>query len=97
MKRYNNQTLIIGSYVLELDGVSEIGYRIPGKTWLDVVIKTKNDIPTNLISSETQIFYVLKDNSLFHIKPHHVEIENNVITIVPTSCGLLIQNTNGSI
>ncbi len=93
---YNQQALIVGTYVLEVDSVSPMEYLMSERKWLDVVIKTKNDIPSGLISEETQIVYILKNGDLFHVKPLSTAIENNCLTIVPKSCGLLVQNINGS-
>lgn|GEM_PF-6751144 len=93
---YNKQALIVGTHVLEIDNVSKMEYLLSEKKWLDVVIKTKSDITSGLISEETQIIYILKDGNLFHIKPCSTAIENNCLTIVPKSCGLLIENINAS-
>lgn len=93
---YNQQALIVGSYVLEIDNMSEIEYLLAEKKWGDVVVNTKNEIPLGLISEETQIVYILKNGDLFHIKPHSTAIENNCLTIAPKSCGVLVQNINGS-
>lgn len=92
MNKTNHQALIVDSSVLEIDDVSDMGYKMPELQWLDVVIKLKSDIPPNLI--EAQIIYILKDGDLFHIKPGSITIEDNCLTIVPKSCGLLIQNIN---
>jgi len=88
--------LIVGTYVLEIDSVSELEYILPERKWLDVVVKTKNDIPSGLISEETKFVYILKNGDLFHVKPLSTTIENNCLKIIPKSCGLLIQNINGS-
>ena len=93
---YNKQALIVGTYVLEIDSVSELEYILQERKWLDVTIKTKSDIPSDLISDETQIVYILKDGNLLHIKPRSIAIENNCLKIIPKSCGLLVQNINGS-
>jgi hypothetical protein len=89
---YNHRALIVDSSVLEIDDVSDMGYKMPELQWLDVVIKLKSDIPPNLI--DAQIIYILKDGDLFHIKPSSITIEDNRLTIKPKSCGLLIQNIN---
>lgn len=93
---YNQQALIVGSRVLEIESVSPMEYLMPERKWLDVVVKTKSDISSDLISDETEIIYILKNGDLFHIKPLSTEIENNCLTIVPKSCGLLVQNINDS-
>lgn len=93
---YNQQALIVGSRVLEIESVSPMEYLMPERKWLDVIIKTKSDIPSDLISDETEIVYILKNSDLFHVKPLSTTIENNCLKIIPKSCGLLIQNINGS-
>lgn len=93
---YNQQALIVGSWVLEIENVSEIEYLMSERKWLDVKIKTKSDIPSDVISDETEIVYILKEGNLFHIKPSSIVIENNYLKIIPKSCGLLIQDINGS-
>ena len=44
---YNQQALIVGTYVLEIDSVSPMEYLMSERKWLEVVVKTKNDIPIN--------------------------------------------------